>query len=195
MNLYRAGARTCSSKCRVRVFRAEKRAESKRKQTYIPAEMVGMHRWIRWSETQVGSRVTKVPKMCGSFRNASSTNPATWGSYEEAASSSVGDGMGFVLAGDGLACIDLDGCLDDGVPTDAAQAVLDMFPDAWVEISPSGEGLHIWGRANSQHGRAFVTADGLSVEFYASGRYMTVTGNAYRVGELAPDLDRVLSCA
>lgn len=116
-------------------------------------------------------------------RAASSTNPTTWTDHATAASSNVGRGLGFVLNGDGLAVLDLDQCLEDGVPTAAAQRLLDRFPDAWVEVSPSGDGLHVWGTAPAQPGRR-INRDGLNIEFYTQGRYLTITSDTYRAGHL-----------
>jgi primase-polymerase (primpol)-like protein len=45
-------------------------------------------------------------------------------------------------------------------------------------VSPSGRGLHVWGRADLSRGRC-LTFRGQPVEVYPSGRYMTVTGNRY----------------
>lgn len=109
-------------------------------------------------------------------RAASSTDPATWTSYARVRSHQR---KGFVL-GDGIACLDLDHCLVDGRPTAAAQAILDRVPDAYVEVSPSGDGLHVWGRAPERPGRR---RDGFEV--YSVGRYMTVTGTVFRRGGLA----------
>lgn len=112
-------------------------------------------------------------------RPASSTDPRTWSTYREAARATVGDGLGFVL-GDGIACLDLDNCLDErGRPDARARAILDRVPDAYVEISPSGRGLHIWGVAPEQPGRRRI-----AYEAYSTGRYITVTGNVYQPGRL-----------
>lgn len=198
LNLARSDARTCSTKCRVRVHRAAKRAaeraETARRSLCdaLPAELRALDRWVRWEARRRASGVAKMP-LTVAGRAASSTDPCTWTTYADAAASSTGDGIGFVLNGDGLACIDLDHCLTEGKPTAAAQRVLDMFPGAWVEVSPSGDGLHIWGTAQSAPGKGPKrTADGLTFEFYTRGRYMTVTGNTYRHGDLStalhPDL-------
>jgi primase-polymerase (primpol)-like protein len=115
------------------------------------------------------------------------TDPSHWSTFADAVSSEVGDGVGFVLNGDGIVCLDLDDCVVDGVPTEAAQKFLNEFPGAYVEFSPSGRGLHVWGRGFMDRGRRF-TLDGLKVEAYPDGRYITVTGNVYRSGGL-PVLD------
>lgn len=107
---------------------------------------------------------------------ASSTNPDTWSDYQAAIDSKIGDGPGFVLNGDGIVCIDLDHCYN-GELAPEAQAILDQLPETYVEISPSGTGIHIWGFANLEKGRRF-SRNGQSVEIYPSGRYITITGQA-----------------
>lgn len=169
--LFRSDAKTCSATCRKRVSRQQ-----------IPAALAEVPRWVRWKPVRRRGVLTKVPvQLNGQY--ASSTNSCTWTTFKHAKESSIGTGMGFVLTGDGIACIDLDHCLVDGVPTPAAQAFLDRFPHAWVERSPSGDGLHIWGIAEDQPGRR-TSIDGLNVEFYTSGRYITVTGKTFRRGSV-----------
>jgi primase-polymerase (primpol)-like protein len=91
----------------------------------------------------------------------------------------VGIGLGFVLNGDGIVCLDVDQCLDErGRLTQGAAALLDLAGTTYVEVSPSGKGLHVWGRAELTQGRR-VSFRGQSVELYPSGRYMTVTGKRY----------------
>jgi primase-polymerase (primpol)-like protein len=122
-------------------------------------------RWGSW---------TKLPvRVCGGA--ASSTDPATWSTYE-AAKASGSRRLGFVLGG-GIGCIDLDHCIDGGVVADWAQAVLDAAPATYVEVSPSSHGLHVWGLLPEGRGR--VIRDGRSIEVYSAGRYMTVTGRRW----------------
>lgn len=150
----RAGALTCSTRCRV--------AFSRRRP---PRELVAIPRWVRHRN--------KVP-LTVSGRNASSTNPETWATFDEVATCTVGDGYGFVLAGDGIACIDLDHCLVDGRPVAWAREFLARCPATYVEVSPSGTGLHIFGYAHVGKGKR-----GDGVEVYDRGRYMTVTGRRF----------------
>jgi primase-polymerase (primpol)-like protein len=49
------------------------------------------------------------------------------------------------------------------------------MPSTYVEVSPSGSGLHVWGFADLVQGRR--TGD---VEIYGAGRYITVTGRRFR---------------
>lgn len=139
--------------------------------------MTAAERWVRRSATKVPLTVTGAA--------ASSTNPDTWSSYAAATASSAGVGLGFML-GDGFACIDLDHCLIDGVPSEAAAKFLEQFPGSHVEISPSGDGLHIWGTSDERPGTVLTQDDGLRVERYSTGRYITVTGRIYQRGELLP---------
>lgn len=136
----------------------------------MPRELVERDRWVRRSHK-------KVPLTTKS-RAASSTDPATWCSYREARQSKVGAGLGFVLNGDGIVCIDLDHCLNGGVVAPWAQVILDKLPPTFVEISPSGDGLHVFGVADFKGGRK-VRAAGHTVEIYADRRYIAITGQVY----------------
>jgi len=89
-----------------------------------------------------------------------------------------------VLNGDGVVCIDLDDCVVDGVPNAKARELISSLPRTYVEFSPSGRGLHVWGFASLDAGRRFER-DGLKVEVYPNGRYLTVTGRAYRSARFA----------
>lgn len=153
-------ARFCSTLCRVWSHRLE---------SAIPGELRALPRWVRWSESKVPLTVAGVP--------ASSVNPETWSDYRTAvAAARVGVGIGFVLNGDGIVCVDLDDCIaDSGRVAKWARAIVDELGPTWVELSPSGRGLHIWGRGFLERGRRVG-----SVEIYGSGRYMTVTGRRMR---------------
>lgn len=165
-----AQAHFCSSKCRVYAHRAAKTLPA------FPTEMVKRDRWIRRAADK------RPLQIDGS--NASSTNPATWTSYDQATKSTAGVGLGYVL-GDGIGCIDLDHCITGGKLTEAATAFVNNYPSNYIEISPSGEGLHIWGTAEAKGGRR-QSIGGLSIETYSIGRYITITGNIYQQGKLLP---------
>lgn len=165
--LKHAHARTCSTRCRVAYHRRAKA---------FPRELLARDRWVRFDASKRPLTVTGAA--------ASSTNPETWSSHAEAVKSNAGVGLGFVL-GDGVGCIDLDHCLNDGVPTVEARRMLDAYPDNYVEVSPSGDGLHVWGLLDEAPGSRRVV-DGLSVEVYSVGRYITVTGKVFQPGVLAP---------
>ena len=168
MNLYREDARTCSARCRKRVSRRR-----------LPAELTARDRWVRWKHVKRAGRLTKMPIGLSGLP-ASSTDPVTWCSYDDARKSDKGDGLGFVLNGDGIACVDLDGVLVDGVLDPRAARFLASLDAFYVEVSSSGSGIHAWVFGGSPNGGCvFSLEDGLKVEWYSDGRYLTVTGERF----------------
>lgn len=157
--------RFCSTRCRVAAHRARRAEET------LPREMTARRRWVRRDER-------KAPRTAdGGF--ASVTAPATWTSYRGARAATAGVGLGYVLAeGDGVVCVDLDHCLVDGELAPWAREILDRCPPTFVEVSPSGDGLHIWGRGQLERGRR-IRRDGEAVEVYGQGRYVAVTGRRF----------------
>lgn len=121
----------------------------------------------------------KIPLQAIGRDAASSTDPSTWCSYEQAAASTRGVGVGFVLNGDGIVCIDLDHCLDGGELAPWAQRIVDAAGGAYCEVSPSGHGLHLWGRAELACGRVVSVPGGGKAEIYPNGRYITITSAPY----------------
>ncbi|WP_256096825.1 hypothetical protein [Streptomyces agglomeratus] len=92
----RQHARDCDTRCRSRAYRA--------KMATLPNELTIRDRRIRRS-------AEKVP-LTTAGRAASSTNPRTWSTYKDAAASTAGVGLGFVLSEeDDIICLDLDHCL------------------------------------------------------------------------------------
>lgn len=175
----RAHAKYCSARCRV--------AHS-RKPT-LPSALTSASRWVRWKYVRRGGKATKMPlTMMGNC--ASSTDPRTWAAYSDAKSSTVGDGMGFVLStSDDIYCIDLDGCLD-GTPSPLAARIMAISKTTYTEVSPSGKGLHLFFRGECD--KATVRhADG--VEVYASKRFLCMTGKSVGASEIANmDISEIL---
>lgn len=163
----RSDAAFCSGACRVAAHRNSAR---------LPREMTERDRWVRFD--------SKKRPLQTDGRLASSTDSSTWASYLDATRSTAGIGIGYVL-GDGIGCIDLDHCLNARTPTRPAQALIERYPDHYIEVSPSGNGLHIWGTAAPALGTK-RTIDGLSIETYSTGRYITVTHNVFQRGTLLP---------
>jgi primase-polymerase (primpol)-like protein len=132
---------------------------------------MALHRWIRHD--------AKVPRRVYGG-NASTTDPKSWASYESARASSVGDGIGFVFAADGIAGIDLDHCLTNGRLVGWAAPIVKQARGTYIEISPSGTGLHIFGFGVVGAGRKIG-----HVEVYDRARYFTVTGHRFKRAPLA----------
>lgn len=142
--------------------------------------MALVDRWMRWKRVIRGDGATKIP-LTTSGLPASSTNPDTWTALVAVESCTIGDGIGFAL-GDGFACIDLDHCYDSrGHLADWAKMIIAPVEGrTYIEISPSGDGLHIWGYAAERTGLRVRNNLGMNIEAYSQGRYMTYTGHTWR---------------
>lgn len=160
----------------------------------IPRELRAIPRWVAWkAEVRGGGKPTKVPYRTDlPDTKASATDPDTWGTFEQAeAAYHDGDrtGIGLVLDGtDNLAGVDIDGCRDaaTGAIDPRALALLERLGAAYVEISPSGAGLRAFGYSEPLETGASGTLDGLKVELYSKGRYLTLTGHTIKPGPLGP---------
>lgn len=171
----------CSNACRQRHYRASKILLAELADTNpIPVELRNRARWILHR--------SKRPISLGGWWS-SVNDSTTWMSYGEAADAVSRrdvetDGYGFVLNGDGIVCLDLDDCVQGGEPTTVARDFVRALGDTYVEFSPSGRGLHVWGFSDIPKGRV-IAAGSLKVEIYPSGRFITMTGKPYREGGLA----------
>jgi hypothetical protein len=147
----------------------------------IPEVLKRLPRWV----------VSKDKKpFCAEAINlpASVNDPDTWSSFEAAQTAyeeGGWDGIGFVFNRDGIAGIDLDKCVVDGVPSNAALEILDEIGCQYVEFSQSGTGFHAYGHVDctTLKGRR-GTYKGIKTELYASGRFFIVTGDVFRSGPL-----------
>lgn len=146
----------------------------------VPVEMALADRWVRWQRVTRGDGTTKRPVTVDGVP-ASSADPATWSPLVVAEASNVGDGLGFAL-GSGFACIDLDHCYDSrGYLADWAKMIIAPVEGRkYIEVSPGGDGLHIWGLAGERTGIKVRNDLGMNIEAYSQGRYMTYTGRAFR---------------
>ena len=120
---------------------------------------------------------SEVPTGALYHDGASSTDPGTWASYEDAVRACKEHGyggIGFVFTPeDDLCGVDLDGCVvpETGEIESWAQEIIEEL-DSYIEISPSGTGVHILARAQLPEGRNRKGR----FEAYDRGRYFTVTG-------------------
>jgi primase-polymerase (primpol)-like protein len=150
----------------------------------IPAEMRVAHRWVVWRYEQRDGRRTKVLYNPNTGRRASSTNPGTWATLDEALRALASGryaGLGFVLGG-GFAGVDLDKCRDahTGEIAPWALAIINQLA-SYTEASPSGTGVHVLVLTDLSWqvpGRKITRPDGSAIEIYGAGRYFTFTGHA-----------------
>jgi hypothetical protein len=150
----------------------------------FPKDLAALRQWICWRREQdeKSGRDNKTPYSPVTGRKASSTDPATWSRLEEAEAAKrryLYTGLGFVFVkGGGLVGVDIDHCFDEsGHLNEAASDILAHLPKTYIEISPSGTGLHIFLRGEMPDGGCKNAKSG--VEMYAHSRYFTMTGNRY----------------
>ena len=144
----------------------------------VPQSLKDLPRWLLWKLEKRGGKTTKVPY--SPKGNGSSTDSSTWVSYHIAVETLQGSpekysGIGFVLNGDGISCIDCDHCITDGEVSPEVLEIIEEV-DSYTEISPSGTGIHIWFRGNLPQGSGNRKG---SFEIYETGRYITITGERF----------------
>lgn len=84
-------------------------------------------------------------------------------------------GIGFVLTEkDPFFCIDLDRCIHDGVWSPLALQITRMFNGCYIEVSQSGQGLHIIGKGNVKNSKCRLFLG--DMEIYQNSRYIALTG-------------------
>jgi len=143
----------------------------------IPPELKKYDQWVVWKDKKVPYDPTRPNS------KAKSTDPYTWGSFDQADAAYCEGGwlgIGFVLTGNGIAGVDLDGCVVDGTPKPKAMKLLADLGATYIEYSPSGNGLRAFGFAKNLDRGVNGELDGLSVELYTTKRYLTVTGRVIK---------------
>lgn len=138
----------------------------------IPDELTKLNQWVCWRCEVVDGKPKKVPLNANSGVACDYTSSSNWAAFEVAREAAITNkcGIGFVLSSDdGLACIDIDVAPGER-PSNAQVAIYENFK-SYAEISPSGNGLHVWvkGRVERNRKRA-------GVELYGAKRFITVTG-------------------
>jgi putative DNA primase/helicase len=163
----------------------------------IPDELRERDQWLMWDAS---ADTPRRPHWAGDF-GISWSDPDDWHTFDEAveqASRVDSWGIGYVMALDGdyarglYGCLDLDGCLgDDGRPKDWLPSLEPFIEDgAYIERSPSGDGLHIplvgqlapgwWADSH------FSPDEHEGVE-YLTNKFVTFTGDVLHADELEPD--------
>ena len=168
----------------------------------IPEELKRLNQWVCANE---GS---KVPMQANRPYPASSTNPDTWASFEDAlwaVEHGYYDYLGFVFNDNGIVGIDLDDSLFDieyaVLGSTAPQHGKDMSELAleivrlcrsYTEISKSGTGLHIFVKGDIP----FKGKNNLAgIEIYKAARFFIMTGEPVVFGGVAdnqPALDYIV---
>ena len=153
----------------------------------IPAEMKQHNCWVCWTKEERNGRTTKVPKNPKTGGNASTALSGTWGSFAQAETYYTGhldniEGVGYVFTENGgVVGIDIDHCVEDGrIINDEIRELVDQC-GSYVELSPSGIGIHMYvkGKWNGGGRKNNDLGGGMAIEVYPSKRFFTVTGYAY----------------
>lgn len=150
----------------------------------FPQELQATPNWCVWRyETRDGSgKKTKIPYNANTGQHASSTDPSTWATYQQADSVlnkfEQFDGLGFFFAPP-FAGVDIDNIEDDierykaGDHLDNTVSEFNNALKTYGEVSPSGTGVHFIFKGKIPDGG---NRKG-NVEMYDNGRFFTMTGN------------------
>ena len=148
----------------------------------VPQEMKDKPNWVivRTKENAEKGRLEKYLIDCHTGKFARSDDHTTWTDYETAckyASENGGVTLAYALDGkDGIACIDLDGCIDEnGKRSELADEVLSKCGKTYIETSISGKGIHVFGTTKGMDVRTF-SKDG-DMEFYQKAHFISMTGD------------------
>ena len=135
----------------------------------IPEELRRLKQWVCAKE---GSKVPMMAKMPFA---ASSTNPDTWATFEEAVfavESGFYDYIGFVFNDNGIVGIDLDDAVECGIASPLATEICRLC-SSYTEVSKSGTGIHIFVKGDIP----FKGKNNLAgVEMYKTARFFIMTG-------------------
>ena len=146
----------------------------------IPEQLTERPQWVCWRVVErEGKKPTKVPYTPGTERRASSTDLMSWRTFREAldayeAGEPPYDGIGFCFcSADPFVAVDLDDCRnpETGGIAPWAQKIADSFTEAYVEVSPSGTGIHIIACGVLKEG-----VKTKNVEMYGQDRFFTISG-------------------
>ncbi len=147
----------------------------------IPQELKDLNQWVlyRLVKKPGKEKPDKIPYQTNGIYKASTTNPKTWCSFEDAlvAYETKGfDGIGFVFTkDDSYTGIDFDNCVNPETKTIKpwAKEWIDKFA-SYTEFSPSMTGTHtiVKGKLPSEKGKK--KAD---YEIYSHSHYFTFTGD------------------
>lgn len=147
----------------------------------IPNALKAVQQWVLWRVVDRGGKRAKIPFQQNG-KPASSTDPGTWADFDTvllAYNEGGYSGVGFVLSESDRFCgADFDHCRNRETG-EIDQTVLDAVNtlDSYSEISPSGEGVRVIFAGGLPEGK---NVNAGAVEFYQTGRYLTITGHVIR---------------
>ncbi len=166
----------------------------------VPNALKGFRQFVLWRLEPAEPKPRKVPYSANG-RRASTTDPTTWATFEEACAALAtggSSGLGFVLTPDNpFAFVDVDQCREqDGSWSALATGLIAALPGSAVEVSQSGAGLHILaGADHAALAKKRSRCDGF--EFYTAARFIAfgphgwtgepTTDHTATLGAMVPD--------
>ena len=162
----------------------------------IPEEMKRLKQWVIWGINPEKEKCPYTPM--NTSVEARANDAAGWADFGAAVSAAArlgrgGIGFEFGVEPCGIAGIDLDHVINDAGELEEWAAAIVKAMDSYTELSPSGQGLHIFCKTNepmrkfcSYHKK--TVKGNQNLEVYDERKYYTVTGQAY--GEVKPLQER-----
>lgn len=169
-------------------------------------ELSRFNHWVVYKKEKNREKITKIPYQPNGYK-AKPTDPKTWTTYnkaKDAMETDKFDGIGYVLTADqGYICIDLDHCRnpETGDIDQWAKDIIGIVEEAggaYYEVSPSGTGIHLWGRGKLPDNKGIHSPmkNGHKIEMYTHAHYMTVTDkplNDTALKDIQPAIDKILT--
>lgn len=174
---------------------------------HVPRDLKQRAQWVAWREeyerrhyderydryVNVGKAKKKPYRLTPPHDAASTSDPSTWGTFEDAyalvarAHPGATGGVGFVMTEDDpWCCLDFDGCRnpETGVVVPEVARIVEEFA-SYTEVSPSGTGLHVWIRGTKPGSRIkAAVCEGVTVEIFDANQFITVTDRVFRAGSV-----------
>ena len=163
----------------------------------IPTQLKNTCKFCVWKFEKRNGQKTKMPYNPANGDRARINDLRTFADFKTTLMAyAMGgyDGIG-IAVGNGIGAFDIDHCIrEDGTLNDTAATVLSIFPTAYVEKSPSGKGLRgffcvpedfVYDKTVY-----YINNRSKGLEVYmpgATNRFVTVTGDVYRTGEIPND--------
>ena len=150
----------------------------------IPDEIRTLNQWV------CAHSDSKAPQQALSHFPASSTNPTTWTTFEEAVSSvnqGFHDHIGFVFNDTDMVGIDIDSGYDEGFISPLAADIINKC-HSYTEKSKSGRGFHILLKGNLPF-KGKNNRNG--VEIYKTARFFIMTGDVLIYRKIIDNQDAI----
>lgn len=149
----------------------------------VPHELIELDKWVVWRRVPRKEGFGKKPYAPNApeAHTADVGSSATWAPYHlalKALRDGQFDGIGLALKNAGIVAIDVDKCRDPRTGELHPIAVsLIAQASSYAEVSPSGTGVHILGRATGHYDKVRKIAGDVGIDIYCNAnKYITVTG-------------------